>query len=114
MLIVNCQGREFLPQADRLDAAGIPGIGNNYQIIVEEMDGVNDVRVNVEAGPGVTDYMVEKALKGALGLSPKGDVYPLSVLPCLEGKAKRVFHKKIGGGDGPLAHFRIAFCTHRS
>jgi len=60
------------------------------------VDGVNDVRVNVEAGPGVTGYMVEKALKEALGFSPKGDVFPLGGLPRQEGKAKRVFHKKIG------------------
>jgi len=53
---------------------GIPCIGNNYYIIVEEVDGVNNVRVNLEAGPGVTGYMVERALKGALGFSPKGDV----------------------------------------
>ena len=33
---------------------GIPGSGNNYQIIVEEVDGVKDVRFNVEAGPDVT------------------------------------------------------------
>jgi hypothetical protein len=26
------------------------------------VDGINDVRVNLEAGPGVTGYMVEKAL----------------------------------------------------
>jgi phenylacetate-CoA ligase len=50
----------------------------------------------VEAEPGVTGYMVEKALKEALGFSPKGDVFPLGGLPRQEGKAKRVFHKKIG------------------
>ena len=94
MLIV--KGVNFFPKQIEQTLLGIPGIGNNYQIIVEEVDGVNDVRVNVEAGPGVTGYMVEKALKEALGFSPKGDVYPLGGLPRQEGKAKRVFHKKIG------------------
>jgi len=94
MLIV--KGVNFFPKQIEQTLLGIPGIGNNYQIIVEEVDGVNDVRVNVEAGPGVTGYMVEKALKEALGFSPKGDVYPLGGLPRQDGKAKRVFHKKIG------------------
>ena len=93
MLIV--KGVNFFPKQIEQTLLGIPGIGNNYQIIVEEIDGVNSVRVNVEAEPGVTGYMVEKALKEALGFSPKGDVFPLGGLPRQEGKSKRVFHNKI-------------------
>jgi phenylacetate-CoA ligase len=93
MLIV--KGVNFFPNQIEQTLLGIPGIGNNYQIIVEEVDGVNNVRVNVEAGPGVTGYMVEKALKETLGFSPKGDVFPLGGLPRQDGKAKRVFHKQI-------------------
>jgi phenylacetate-coenzyme A ligase PaaK-like adenylate-forming protein len=48
MLIV--KGVNFFPKQIEQTLLGIPGIGNNYQIIVEEVDGVNDVRVNVEAG----------------------------------------------------------------
>ena len=93
MLIV--KGVNFFPKQIEQTLLGIPGIDNNYQIIVEEIDGVNSVRVNVEADPGVTGYMVEKALKEALGFSPKGDVFPLGGLPRQEGKAKRVFHNRI-------------------
>jgi phenylacetate-CoA ligase len=93
MLIV--KGVNFFPKQIEQTLLGIPGIGNNYQIIVEEEDGVNSVRVNVDAEPGVTGYMVEKALKEALGFSPKGDVFPLGGLPRQEGKAKRVFHNRI-------------------
>ncbi|NMC10207.1 MAG: phenylacetate--CoA ligase family protein, partial [Methanothrix sp.] len=50
---------------------------------------------NVEAEPGVTGYMVEKALKEALGFSPKGDVFPIGHLPRQDGKAQRVFRRKI-------------------
>ena len=46
----------------------------------------------------MTGYVVEKALKEALGFSPKGDVYPIGGLPRQEGKAKRVFYKKAGEG----------------
>ncbi|HOO53884.1 MAG TPA: hypothetical protein PLY09_04705 [Methanothrix sp.] len=44
----------------------------------------------------MTGYVVEKALKEALGFSPKGDVYSIGGLPRQEGKAKRVFYKKAG------------------
>ena len=71
----------------------IPGVGSNYQIILEEIDGVQDVRINVEAEPNVTGYMIEKVLKEALGFSPKGDVFPIGGLPRQEGKAQRVFKK---------------------
>jgi phenylacetate-CoA ligase len=93
MLIV--KGVNFFPKQIEQTLLGIPGIGSNYQIIVEEVDGVNDVRVNVEAEPGVTGYMVEKALKEALGFSPKGDVFPIGHLPRQDGKAQRVFRRKI-------------------
>ena len=88
MLIV--KGVNFFPKQVEQTLLGIPGVGSNYQILVEETDGVMDIRVNVEAEPGVTGYMVEKALKEALGFSPKGDVFPMGGLPRTEGKAKRV------------------------
>ncbi|NPV62573.1 MAG: phenylacetate--CoA ligase [Methanotrichaceae archaeon] len=92
MIIV--KGVNFFPKQVEQTLMGIPGVGSNYQIIVEEIDGVKDVRVNVEAEPGVTGFMVEKALKETLGFSPKGDIYPIGGLPRTEGKAQRVFYKK--------------------
>ncbi len=44
------------------------------------------MRVNVEAEAGVTGFMVEKALKEALGFSPRGDVYPIGGLPGRRGR----------------------------
>lgn len=92
MIIV--KGVNFFPKQVEQTLMGIKGVGSNYQIIVEEVDGVKDVRVNVEAEPGVTGFMVEKALKEALGFSPRGDVYPIGGLPRTEGKAQRVFYRK--------------------
>jgi phenylacetate-CoA ligase len=89
MLIV--KGVNFFPRQVEEVLMTIPGVGSNYQIILEEIDGVRDVRINVEAEPQVTGYVVEKALKEALGFSPKGDVFPLGSLPRQAGKAKRVF-----------------------
>ena len=48
--------------------------------------------------PGWPAKSPEKALKEALGFSPKGDVRPIGGLPHQEGKAKRVFYKKAGEG----------------
>ncbi len=89
MLIV--KGVNFFPRQVEQVLMTIPGVGSNYQIIIEETDGVRDCRINVEANRSVTGFMVEKALKEALGFSPKGDVYPLGGLPRQEGKARRVF-----------------------
>lgn len=91
MLIV--KGVNFFPRQVEQALMQIPGVGSNYQIIIEETDGVQDVRINVEAESNVTGYMVEKVLKEALGFSPKGDVYAIGELPRQEGKAKRVFYK---------------------
>jgi phenylacetate-CoA ligase len=95
MLIV--KGVNFFPRQVEQVLMKIPGVGSNYQIIIEETDGIRDVRINVEAEEGVTGYVVEKALKEALGFSPKGDVFPLGALPRQQGKAKRVF--KAGDED---------------
>jgi len=92
MLIV--KGVNFFPRQVEQALMQIPGVGSNYQIIMEDIDGVQDVRINVEADSSVTGYMVEKVLKETLGFSPKGDVFPIGSLPRQEGKAQRVFYKK--------------------
>jgi len=91
MLIV--KGVNFFPRQVEQALMQIPGVGSNYQIIMEEIDGVQDVRINVEADSSVTGYTVEKVLKETLGFSPKGDVFPIGGLPRQEGKAQRVFYK---------------------
>ncbi len=90
MLIV--KGVNFWPKQIEQVLMGLPGIGSNYQIILEDIGGVQNVRVNVEAHGGVTGHQVCKALKEALGFAPSGDVFPIGGLPRQEGKAVRVFH----------------------
>jgi len=89
MLII--KGVNFFPRQVEQALMEIPGIKNNYQIIIEEVDGIKDLRVNVEVEEGVTGFVVEKHLKEALGFSPKGDVFKPGELPRQEGKAQRVF-----------------------
>ena len=95
MLIV--KGVNFFPKQVEQALMEIPGVKNNYQIIIEEKDGVKEVTINVEAEPHVTGYMVEKHLKEKLGFSPKGDVFAPGELPRQEGKAKRVFYRDANG-----------------
>jgi phenylacetate-CoA ligase len=92
MLII--KGVNFFPRQIEQALMEIPGVLPQYQIIVEEHDGVRDLRINVEVEPGVTGYTVEKHLKEKLGFSPKGDVFPPGALERQEGKAKRVFFEK--------------------
>ena len=90
MLIV--KGVNFWPKQVEQALMQIPGIGSNYQIILENTGGVQNVRVNVEADKGVTGHLVCKVLKEALGFAPEGDVFPIGGLPRQEGKAVRVFY----------------------
>lgn len=95
MLII--KGVNFFPSQVEQALMSIPGVMNNYQIIIEENDGVKDVRINVEAEEGVSGFTVEKVLKECLGFSPKGDVFSPGSLPRQEGKAKRVFYRQKDG-----------------
>ena len=94
------KGVNFFPSQIEKALLSIPGVLSNYQIILEEINGVTDVTVLVEAERGVTGFAVEKVLKEALGFSPKGDVLEPGALPRTEGKAKRVFRR---AADGSLA-----------
>ena len=93
MLIV--KGVNFFPSQVEQALLELPGVHSEYQIIMEESHGVNDVRILVEAEPGVTGYVVEKHLKERLGFSPKGEVLPVGALPRVDGKATRVIRKKL-------------------
>jgi len=92
MLIV--KGVNFYPRQIEQALMDIPGVRSHYQIIIEDINGIKDVRINVEADEGVTGFMVEKHLKEVLGFSPKGDVFKPGTLPRQEGKAQRVFFQE--------------------
>ena len=93
MLIV--KGVNFYPRQVEQALKEIPGVADEFQIILEEKNGMTDVTVNVEAEPGVSGHTVAKHLKERLGFLPKGEVFPIGALPRTEGKAKRVIRKKL-------------------
>ena len=92
MLIV--KGVNFYPRQVEQALMEIPGVKDEFQIILEEHNGMTDVTINVEAEPGVTGHTVAKHLRERLGFLPKGDVFPVGALPRSEGKAKRVIRVK--------------------
>lgn len=88
MLIV--KGVNFYPRQVEQALMEIPGVKDEFLIILEKKNGMTDVTINVEAEPGVTGHQVAKHLRERLGFLPKGDVFPVGSLPRSEGKAKRV------------------------
>ena len=96
MLIV--KGVNFYPRQVEQALLEIPGVKDEFQIILEERHGMTDVTINVEAEPGVTGHTVAKHLKERLGFLPKGEVFPVGALPRVEGKAKRVIRRAQGEG----------------
>ena len=93
MLIV--KGVNFYPRQVEQALMEIPGVKDEFQIILEEHNGMTDVTINVEAEPGVTGHTVAKHLKERLGFLPKGEVFPVGALPRNEGKAKRVIKRRL-------------------
>lgn len=94
--MLNVRGVSFYPRQVEEALMSIPGVRSHYQIIIEDMDGVKDIRINVEAEEGVTGFMVEKRLKETLGFSPNGDVYRPGELPRRDDGSVRVVHKDRG------------------
>ena len=92
MLIV--KGVNFYPRQVEQALMEIPGVKDEFQIILETRHGITDVTINVEAEPGVTGHMVAKHLRERLGFLPKGEVFPIGALPRNEGKAKRVIRRE--------------------
>ena len=94
MIII--KGVNCFPKQIEQSLLKVKGVLPNYQILLDEVNGVTNMHIKVEAEPGVTGYMVEKQLKEDLGFSPGGEVLPPGFLPRQEGKAKRVFRLKNG------------------
>lgn len=91
MLIV--KGVNFFPKQVEQALMEIPGVRSHYQIIIEETEGVKNVRINVEADEGVTGFTVSRKLHEVLGFHVDGDVFKPGTLPRQEGKAVRVVYE---------------------
>lgn len=93
MLIV--KGVNFYPRQVEEALMEIPGVKDEFQIILEDHNGMTDVTINVEAENGVTGHVVAKHLRERLGFLPKGEVVPIGSLPRTEGKAKRIIRRTV-------------------
>lgn len=94
MLII--KGVNFFPSQVEQSLMKIPGVLPQYQIFVNDVNGVKELYIKVEAEKGVTGHQIVKQLREDLGFSPDGDVFPAGTLPRQDGKAKRVFYMKNG------------------
>jgi phenylacetate-CoA ligase len=94
MIIV--KGVNVFPSQIEHSLLKIPGVLGEYQIFIDDIDGMRKLYVKVETAPEVTGYMVSRQLKEDLGFAVDGEVVPQGTLPRNEGKAKRVFYLKNG------------------
>jgi len=69
MLII--KGVNFFPKQVEQALMQIPGVGANYQIIIEETDGMKAVRINVEAEAGITGRVAREGPEGGSRLQPE-------------------------------------------
>lgn len=90
------KGVNFFPSQIEHSLLKIKGVLPEYQIFIDDIDGMKKLFVKVEANEGVTGYMVSRQLKEDLGFAVDGEVVPPGTLPRSEGKAKRVFLRKNG------------------
>jgi len=92
MLIV--KGVNFFPRDVEEVLMSIPGVGEQYQIIVEEKEGIKSVSLKIETEGGVTSGEIEKKLQQLIGLSLKSEVLRPGQLERKPGKAERVVYQK--------------------
>ena len=102
------RGVSFFPRDLEEVLMAIPGVGANYQIIVEEKDGLMDLDVQVEADPEVTEEVVRKAIRDVLGFSQKVRMFPRGKLPRPEGKMKHVIFKNVAKDPEKMGRFPIS------
>jgi len=94
MLII--KGVNFFPSQVEHSLLKIPGVKPQYQLFIDDVDGMKKLYVKVEAEAGVTGYAVSRQLREDLGFAVDGEVVPPNTLPRSDGKAKRVFFLKNG------------------
>lgn len=94
MIII--KGVNIFPSQVEHSLLKIPGVLPEYQLFIDDVDGMRKLYVKVEAETGVTGYTVSRQLKEDLGFAVDGEVVAPGTLPRNEGKAKRVFYLKNG------------------
>jgi phenylacetate-CoA ligase len=88
MLIV--KGVNFYPRQVEQALLEIPGVKDEFQIVLEERSGMTEATIKVEAEENVSASVVAKHLRERLGFLPQCEVFSIGSLPRTEGKAKRV------------------------
>ena len=100
MLIV--RGVNIYPQQIERVLMGIPALGRNYQILLEQLDEMT-VRVELSAASfdGKLEHLVSlrtevaEKLRTEILVKPKVELLPPGTLPVSEGKAQRVIDRRV-------------------
>ncbi len=97
MLIV--KGVNFFPSQVEEVLMSIPGVKEQYQIVVQEENGIKNAHINVEAEEGVSPVQIEKKIAGALGVTLKSKIFKPGQLDRGLAKAERVIFVKGTGNS---------------
>jgi len=103
MLIV--RGVNIFPSEIERVIMGLPGIGRNYQIILERERSLDKLKIKVEVEKGLfngslehlkgVENRIKARLKAELMLTPEVELVEPGSLPTTTGKAKRVIDKRV-------------------
>jgi phenylacetate-CoA ligase len=89
------KGVTFFPRQIEEVLLETPGVGSNYQIVIEDADGLKEITVNVEMEHEKDKVQVVNHLRDRFGLSLKVEVFAPGKLSRPEGaKVQRVVHRK--------------------
>ncbi|MCX5771364.1 MAG: AMP-binding protein [Candidatus Hydrogenedentes bacterium] len=89
------KGVTFFPTEIEEVLLETPGVGSNYQIVIEDADGLKEITVNVEMEHEKNKTKVANHLRDRFGLSFKVEAFPPGGLSRPEGiKVQRVVHRK--------------------
>ena len=92
------KGVTFFPREIEEVLLETPGVGSNYQIVIEDADGLKEITVNVEMEHEKNKAKVANHLRDRFGLSFKVEVFAPGKLSRPEGaKVQRVIHRKREG-----------------
>lgn len=92
MLIV--KGVNFFPGQVEETLMSIPGVKEQYQIIIKEKNGIKDAFLHVEAENGVESSKIERKLIEDIGIRLKTRIFEPGSIERKPGKAERVIYLK--------------------
>ena len=92
MLLV--RGANVYPRAIENAIRAVPGLGDEYRIVVERPRELDVLTIEIEAEDSALAEVVRERVRVAIGLAPRVGVHPPGTLPTTEFKARRVVDRR--------------------